>query len=144
MEFPVIILIVSFVIFLALSVPIAVALGMSTILTMLFTMPPGPALTTVAQQMTAGINSFALLAIPFFILSGQLMARGGIARRLIELAKVLVGMLPGGLAYVNVLSCMLFGSISGSAVAATSAIRQGFQYGSHHNRIDYRIAHSAQ
>jgi tripartite ATP-independent transporter DctM subunit len=122
MEFPVIILIVSFVIFLALSVPIAVALGMSTILTMLFTMPPGPALTTVAQQMTAGINSFALLAIPFFILSGQLMARGGIARRLIELAKVLVGMLPGGLAYVNVLSCMLFGSISGSAVAATSAI----------------------
>jgi tripartite ATP-independent transporter DctM subunit len=76
----------------------------------------------VAQQMATGINSFALLAIPFFILSGLLMGRGGIARRLIDFAKVLVGMFPGGLAYVNVLSCMFFGSISGSAVAATSAI----------------------
>lgn len=122
METSVIVLIVSFVMLLALSVPIAFAIAMATILTMLFTIHPGPAVTTVAQQMATGINSFALLAIPFFILSGQLMARGGIARRLIEFAKVLVGMLPGGLAYVNVLSCMLFGSISGSAVAATSAI----------------------
>jgi tripartite ATP-independent transporter DctM subunit len=89
---------------------------------MLFTIAPLPAITTVAQQMATGINSFALLAIPFFILSGLLMGRGGIARRLIDFAKVLVGMFPGGLAYVNVLSCMFFGSISGSAVAATSAI----------------------
>jgi tripartite ATP-independent transporter DctM subunit len=81
-----------------------------------------PAITTVAQQMATGINSFALLAIPFFILSGLLMGHGGIARRLIDFAKVLVGMFPGGLAYVNVLSCMFFGAISGSAVAATSAI----------------------
>ena len=66
--------------------------------------------------------SFALLAIPFFILSGLLMGRGGIARRLADFAKVLLGMFPGGLAYVNVLACMFFGAISGSAAAATSAI----------------------
>lgn len=122
MELSVIVLIVSFVILLALSVPIAIAIGIATILTMLFTIPSGPAITTVAQQMATGINSFALLAIPFFILSGQLMGRGGIARRLVDFAKVLVGMFPGGLAYVNVLACMFFGAISGSAAAATSAI----------------------
>jgi len=89
---------------------------------MLFTIATVPAITTVAQRMATGIDSFALLAIPFFILSGLLMGRGGIARRLIDFAKVLVGMLPGGLAYVNILACMFFGAISGSAVAATSAI----------------------
>jgi len=77
---------------------------------------------TIAQRMASGINSFALLAIPFFILSGILMGRGGIAHRLIEFAKVMFGMLPGGLAFVNIISCTLFGAISGSAVAATSAI----------------------
>jgi tripartite ATP-independent transporter DctM subunit len=122
MEISVIILILSFIILLALNVPIAVSIALSTILTMLFTINPVPALTTVAQQMTSGVNRFALLAIPFFILSGQFMGRGGIARRLIDFAKSVVGMFPGGLAYVNVLACMLFGSISGSAVAATSAI----------------------
>ncbi len=122
MDFAVLVLILSFVILLALNVPIAISIGISTILTMLFTVAPGPAVTTVAQRMATGINSFALLAIPFFILSGQLMGKGGIARRLIDFAKVLVGMLPGGLAYVNVLACMFFGAISGSAVAATSAI----------------------
>ncbi|HGY55014.1 MAG TPA: TRAP transporter large permease [Caldithrix abyssi] len=122
MELSVWVLIISFVVLLAFNVPIAVSIGISTILTMLFTIAPGPAITTVAQQMATGINSFALLAIPFFILSGQLMGRGGIARRLIEFAKVLVGMFPGGLAYVNILACMFFGAISGSAVAATSAI----------------------
>ncbi|MBT5270567.1 MAG: TRAP transporter large permease, partial [Candidatus Marinimicrobia bacterium] len=82
----------------------------------------GPAITTIAQRVATGIDSFALLAIPFFILSGQLMGRGGIARRLIDFAKVLVGMFPGGLAYVNVVACMFFGAISGSAAAATTAI----------------------
>jgi tripartite ATP-independent transporter DctM subunit len=72
--------------------------------------------------MATGINSFSLLAIPFFILSGLLMGRGGVARRLIECAKAMVGMFPGGLAYVNVLACMFFGALSGSSVAATSAI----------------------
>jgi tripartite ATP-independent transporter DctM subunit len=122
MEISVLILVVSFVVLLLLNVTIAVSIGVATILTMVFTIAPAPAITTVAQQMATGINSFALLAIPFFILSGLLMGRGGIARRLIDFAKVLVGMFPGGLAYVNVLSCMFFGSISGSAVAATSAI----------------------
>ena len=72
--------------------------------------------------MATGLDSFALLAIPFFILAGQLMNRGGIARRLIDFAKAVLGMLPGGLAYVNILAAMLFGAISGSAVAAASAI----------------------
>jgi tripartite ATP-independent transporter DctM subunit len=122
MDLAVIILIVSFVFLLALNVPIAISIGISTVLTMLFTISPGPAITTVAQQMATGINSFALLAIPFFIPSGLLMGRGGIARRLIDFAKVIVGMFPGGLAYVNIMACMFFGAISGSAVAATSAI----------------------
>jgi tripartite ATP-independent transporter DctM subunit len=122
MDLSVIVLIVSFVFLLMCNVPIAISIGVATVLTMLFTISPGPAITTVAQQMATGINSFALLAIPFFILSGLLMGHGGIARRLIDFAKVLVGMLPGGLAFVNILACMFFGAISGSAVAATSAI----------------------
>ena len=70
----------------------------------------------------AGLDRFTLLAIPFFILSGQLMNRGGMARRLIDLARGVVGMLPGGLAYVNIVAGMLFGAISGSAVAAVAAV----------------------
>jgi tripartite ATP-independent transporter DctM subunit len=122
MESSVYILVVSFVLLLSVNVPIAICIAVSTLLTMLCTIAPGPAVTTVAQQMATGINSFSLLAIPFFILSGLLMGRGGIARRVIEFAKALVGMFPGGLAYVNVLACMFFGAISGSSVAATSAI----------------------
>jgi tripartite ATP-independent transporter DctM subunit len=72
--------------------------------------------------MATGIDSFALLAIPFFILSGLLMGHGGIARRLIDFANVLAGRYRGGLAYVNVLTCMMFGAISGSATAAVSSI----------------------
>lgn len=72
--------------------------------------------------MATGIDSFTLLAIPFFILAGQFMNKGGIARRLIAFAKTLVGMFPGGLAYVNITANMLFGSISGSAVAASAAV----------------------
>ncbi len=122
MELSAVILVASFIVLLVLGVPIAFSIGIATTLTMLFTISPGPALTTVAQRMATGIDSFALLAIPFFILSGQLMGRGGIARRLIDFAKVVVGMFPGGLAYVNILACMFFGAISGSSVAATSAI----------------------
>ena len=122
MELSIITLLISFVLLLLLNVPIAIAIGAATLLTMLITMDGGAATTVIAQRMAAGINSFALLAIPFFILSGYLMGQGGIARRLIEFAKVLVGSLPGGLAFVNVISCALFGSISGSAVAATSAV----------------------
>lgn len=116
------VLIAVFAVLMARGVPISFCIGTATIATMLLTIKPLPAVTTVAQRMATGMDSFALLAIPFFILSGQLMNRGGIARRLIDFAKVLVGMLPGGLAIVNIVASMLFGSISGSAVAAASAI----------------------
>ncbi len=122
METSVYILVISFTILLFMNVPIAISIAISTLFTMLFTIAPQPAITTVAQQMATGLDSFTLLAIPFFILSGLLMGRGGIARRLIDFAKVVVGMFPGGLAYVDIMACMFFGSISGSAVAATSAI----------------------
>lgn len=122
MELSIIVLLGSFALLLMLNVPISISIGLSTLLTMLFTIDAGPAVVTIAQRMASGINSFALLAIPFFIFSGILMGRGGIAHRLIEFAKVLFGMFPGGLAFVNIISCTLFGSISGSAVAATSAI----------------------
>ena len=115
-------LILVFAIFFAIGVPIAFSIGAATICAFLFAVDFIPAVTTVAQRMAGGLNSFALLAIPLFILSGQLMAKGGIARRLIDFSKAFIGMFPGGLAFVNVISCMLFGSISGSAVAATSAI----------------------
>ncbi|WP_017730505.1 TRAP transporter large permease [Nafulsella turpanensis] len=123
MEFlEVIVLVVSFVVLLVLGVPIAYSIGISALLTMLVSIAPEPAFTTLAQRMATALDSFALLAIPFFVLAGQFMNRGGIASRLIEFAKGLVGTLPGGLAYVNILACMLFGAISGSAVAAASAI----------------------
>jgi tripartite ATP-independent transporter DctM subunit len=80
------------------------------------------AFVAVAHNIATGIDSFSLLAIPFFILSGQLMGHGGIARRLIDFANVLVGRFRGGLAFVNILTCMLFGAISGSATAAISSI----------------------
>lgn len=118
----VLILVLSFLILLGIGVPIAWSIGLSSLFTMLVSIPAMPAFTTVAQRMATGLDSFALLAIPFFILAGQLMNRGGIARRLIDFAKSLVGALPGGLAHVNIIAAMLFGAISGSAVAAASAI----------------------
>ncbi|MFC4700224.1 TRAP transporter large permease [Glaciecola siphonariae] len=111
-----------FFLLLFMNVPISFAIGLSTFLFMVTAIDFLPAATTVAQRMTNGVNSFALMAIPFFILSGQIMAQGGIAKRLINCAMALLGAFPGGLALVNVLSCTLFGAISGSAVAATSAI----------------------
>lgn len=122
MEMTAIILLVAFFVLLLINVPISICIGLSTLLVMLINIDTMPALATVAQRMAGGLNSFALLAIPFFVLSGLLMGRGGIAKRLIECAMALIGALPGGLALVNVVSCMLFGAISGSAVAATSAI----------------------
>ena len=107
---------------LLLGVPVAYSIGASTALAMLLSILPGPAVTTVAQRMATGLDSFTLLAIPFFVLAGQLMNRGGIARRLIALAQAAIGRLPGGLAHVNILASMLFGAISGSAVAAATAV----------------------
>lgn len=111
-----------FIALLAIGVPVAFCIGLATVATMLVSIDLLPALTTVAQRMATGLDSFTLLAIPFFILAGQIMNRGGIARRLIDFAKSIVGTLPGGLAIVNVVASVLFGAISGSAVAAASAI----------------------
>lgn len=122
MELSVVVLLLTFVVLLLLHVPISISIAVATFAAMLFTIDFTPASITIAQRIASGIDSFALLAIPFFILSGMLMGQGGIAHRLIEFAKVLIGMLPGGLAFVNIISCALFGAISGSSVAATSAI----------------------
>lgn len=118
----IIVLFVVFFILLLLKVPVAYSIGISTTISLLLNIDNLPGITTIAQRMTTGIDNFALLAIPFFVLAGEIMKRGGIANRLINFAKSLVASLPGGLAYVNVLSSMLFGAISGSALAATSAI----------------------
>lgn len=120
--FEILVLVLSFVVLLSIGVPISFSIGISSLLTMILSINTVPSLTTVSQRMATGLDSFALLAIPFFILAGQLMNSGGIARRLIDFAKVLVGKLPGGLAFVNILAAMFFGAISGSAVAAASAI----------------------
>jgi TRAP-type C4-dicarboxylate transport system permease large subunit len=120
MESIALILILVFILLLIMNVPIAVAIAMASFVAILAE-GSNPAVV-VAAKMANGINSFALLAIPFFILSGHLMGRGGLARRLIDFAATLVGRLPGGLGYVNTLTCMLFGSISGSAAAAVSSV----------------------
>src|SRR5690554_2664876 len=118
----IIVLLVVFVSLMAFGVPVAWSLGLSGFVTLLVTVTTVPAATTIAQRMGTGLDSFALLAIPFFVLAGEIMNRGGIANRLIDLAKALTGKLPGSLLYVNVIAAMLFGAIAGSAVAAASAI----------------------
>ncbi|MGI9544754.1 MAG: TRAP transporter large permease [Cyclobacteriaceae bacterium] len=119
---PVIVLVLSFLVLLLMGVPVAWSIGISSLLTMLVSISAGPSFTTVAQRIATGLDSFALLAIPFFILSGQLMNKGGIAIRLINFAKTLVGSLPGGLAHINVIAAMLMGAIAGSAMAAASSM----------------------
>ncbi|MEN8254844.1 MAG: TRAP transporter large permease [Verrucomicrobiota bacterium] len=114
------ILVLVFVLLLVMNVPIAVSIAMASFVAILAE-GSDPAIM-LASKMANGVNSFALLAIPFFILSGHLMGKGGMARRLIDFAGTLVGFFPGGLAYVNTLTCMLFGSISGSAAAAVSSV----------------------
>ncbi len=116
------ILLIVFVVLLVIGVPVAFCIGVATLAALLVSLEGGPALATMAQRMVSGLNSFALLAIPLFILSGVIMGQGGIAARLIHFAKCLIGMVPGGLAFVNIISCTLFGAISGSAVAASSAV----------------------
>ena len=109
----------SFIILLMLRMPISFTLGISSALTALYLNIP---LATVFQRMVSGVQSFSLLAIPFFILAGEIMGQGGISRRLIALANACVGWMRGGLAQVNILASMFFGGISGSAVADTSSI----------------------
>lgn len=103
-------------------VPISVAIAVSSIITAAFFMPIDTAFFVATQKMYSGIDSFTLLAIPFFILSGNIMNKGGIAMRLVNLAKLLGGRLPGYLAHTNVIANMLFGSLSGSSIAAAAAV----------------------
>jgi tripartite ATP-independent transporter DctM subunit len=119
---PILVLVLSFVGLLSIGTPVAWSISISAILTMLVSIPYMPAATTVAQRMGTGLDSFALLAIPFFILAGNLMNKGGMAHRLIAFAKTLVGSLPGGLALINVIAAMLMGAIAGSAMASASAM----------------------
>ena len=119
---PILVLVLSFLCLLAIGTPVAWSITISALLTMLVSIPALPAFTTVSQRIGTGLDSFALLAIPFFILSGELMNKGGIAHRLIAFAKTLVGSLPGGLALINVISAMLMGAIAGSAMASASAM----------------------
>jgi tripartite ATP-independent transporter DctM subunit len=122
MDLQVIILLLIFGALLVLNVPIAVCIGFATIGTIYSLGAVDNTAVEFAQRMATGISSFSLLAIPFFILSGVLMGEGGMARRLMDFAALLVGGFRAGLCYVNTLTCMLFGAVSGSATAAVSSI----------------------
>ncbi|MDW7660501.1 MAG: TRAP transporter large permease [Bacillota bacterium] len=109
-----------FIILVMMSVPIGYAIGISTALTLvLFADMP---LVMVTQNAIAGVDSFPLMAIPFFLLAGNIMSTGGVAKRLLDFANLLFGVFTGGLAIVTTVSCMFFAAISGSAMATTSAI----------------------
>ena len=116
------IILVMLVIMLVAGMPIAVALGVSSICAILPVLNFEATVVTGAQRIFSGISVFSLLAIPFFILAGNIMNKGGIAVRLINLAKLVTGRAPGALAQTNVVANMLFGSISGSGTAAASAM----------------------
>jgi len=109
----------SFAVLCALGVPVAYALGLAALVAALWIDIP---LEAVILKISDGTDDFALLAIPFFVLAGAIMAEGGMAARLIDLARVFVGMIRGGLALVNILASTLFGCISGSSVADTASI----------------------
>lgn len=109
----------SFLLMVVIRVPIALALVVSSLLTGIYMDVP---ISALSQRMVSGLNSFSLLAIPFFILAGEIMSEGGISRRLIDLSNVIIGKIRGGLAMVNVMASTFFGGISGSAVADVSSI----------------------
>ncbi|SUT90437.1 TRAP transporter large permease [Actinobacillus lignieresii] len=108
--------------FLIIGTPISVSIGISSFAAMLSILPYQGAVITSAQRIFVGLDSFALVAIPFFILAGNIMNSGGIAIRLVNLSKLVSGCLPGSLAQTNIVSNMLFGSISGSGVASAAAV----------------------
>jgi tripartite ATP-independent transporter DctM subunit len=109
----------SFILLLIIRVPVALALVCSSVFTGLYMHIP---LEVIGQKMLNGLNSFSLLAIPLFILAGEIMGEGGMSKRLIEMSNLFVGRFRGGLAMVNVVACMFFGGITGSAVADASSI----------------------
>ncbi|MEQ1684406.1 MAG: TRAP transporter large permease [Burkholderiaceae bacterium] len=109
----------SFVVLMAVGVPIAYSLGLASLFGALWIDLP---LDAVMIQLASGVNKFSLLAIPFFVLAGAIMAEGGMSRRLVAFASVLVGFIRGGLSLVNILASTFFGAISGSSVADTASI----------------------
>lgn len=113
------ILVFTLAILLAIGVPVAYAVGLSAIAGAFWIDLP---LEAVMIQITSGVNKFSLLAIPFFILAGAIMAEGGIARRLVNFAYIFVGFIRGGLSLVNIVASTFFGAISGSSVADTASI----------------------
>ena len=112
-------LFISFFIFLILGVPIAICLGLSSVCAILYS---GTSLTIVATNMYSGISKFLLLAIPFFVLSGNIMAKAGISKRLIDFVDTCVGHKKGGIAIVCVIVACFFGAISGSGPATVAAL----------------------
>ena len=108
-----------FLITLALGIPVAFCLGITSLVALYIMDEP---LLVLAQRAFTGVDSFPLMAVPFFVLAGELMNRGGTTRRLIDFAQVLVGRIPGGLAHTNIVASMFFGGISGSAVADAAAM----------------------
>ena len=113
------VLFISFFVFLILGVPIALCLGLSSVCAILYS---GTSLTIVATNMYSGISKFLLLAIPFFVLSGNIMAKAGISRRLIDFVDTCVGHKKGGIAIVCVIVSCFFGAISGSGPATVAAL----------------------
>ena len=113
------ILVGSFLIMILFRFPIAFAIGISTAGTIIYI---GLPLQQLVQNMVGGVNKFTLMAVPFFIIAGEIMGAGGISNRLIRLSNALVGWLRGGLAMVNILASMFFGGISGSSTADTASI----------------------
>ena len=107
---------------LAFSVPVSYSIIVSALVTIVAFLTPGFGVFVSAQKMVSGIDSFSLIAVPFFILAGLLMNSGGIAKRLINLALLVLGKVPGSLALTNIAGNAMFGSISGSGIAAATAI----------------------
>ena len=117
-----IVLVIIFAITLAYKIPVSFSIILSALTTIIMFLTPQFGLFISAQKLVTGIDSFSLLAVPFFILAGQLMSSGGIARRIINLAMLVLGRVPGSLAMTNIAGNALFGSISGSGLAAATAI----------------------
>ena len=117
-----ILLVIIFFLMLAFSVPVSYSIIISALVTIVAFLTPGFGVFVSAQKMVSGIDSFSLIAVPFFILAGLLMSSGGIARRLVNLALLVLGKVPGSLALTNAAGNAMFGSISGSGIAAATAI----------------------
>lgn len=131
-------LIAVFVVLLAMGAPIGICIVIASFSTMMLVLPFDISMFATAQKMFSSLDSFALLAVPFFVLSGVIMNSGGIAARLVNFAKLFTGKLPGSLSYTNIVGNMMFGAISGSAIAASTSIggvmvpmsaREGYERG---------------